>query len=146
MRLINSIMSIQELSENDICKISKIFRQKYTNTLEIQKFKYDDRKYYEVDFDLINIKFQIQKIQDELNKLIACYEKIFQVVHTDIDIIAANDDTETEILKYEQDHNDIKSFGLFATTRVIPNIRPYYSSDICNVYLNFENVSFGVVF
>lgn len=53
---------------------------------------------------------------------------------------------EAEILKYENDCNDIKSFGLFITSRKIPNIKPYYSSDICNVYLNFEYVSFGVIF
>ncbi|MNW17279.1 hypothetical protein D3C71_2164090 [compost metagenome] len=61
-----------------------------------------------------------------------------------IDFIAGNDDTDSAIIIYEQDNEDIKNFGLFVTNRTIPNIQPYYSSQICNAYVNLTHVSFGV--
>lgn len=56
----------------------------------------------------------------------------------DVNIIIANDDTDTEtqIQIFENDCNNISGFGLFITK----------SSNICNAYLNFENVSFDVFF
>ena len=146
MRLINSIMSQEEISNDDIKIIKKIISSKFTNALEVQKYKYEDRKYFETDFDLINVSFEKNRIYEEINKLIMVYEEIFKLISINIEIIVANDDTETEILKYENDWTDIGSFGLFITTRDIPNIQPYYSSNICNVYLNFEYVSFGIMF
>ena len=64
----------------------------------------------------------------------------------EIDFIAANDDTDTEIIRYEKNQNDIKSFGLFVTKRNIPDIIPYYSSKTCNAYVNLTHVSFGIYY
>ncbi len=63
-----------------------------------------------------------------------------------IDIIIANDDTDTEIQVYEKNCNGIYGFGLFITKRNILDLEPCYVSNICKSYLNFENVSFGVIF
>lgn len=139
-------MSTVEIGKDEINEISNIFSQRYTHHLEIQKYKYAERKYFEIDFDLIDFNFTRDSIYKEINELILVYEEIFKAVTPKIEIIAANDDTETEILKYEEDRNNIESFGLFVTNRAIPNIKPYYSSNICNVYLNFEFVSFGVMY
>lgn len=99
-----------------------------------------------MDIDLLDVKFHKERINEELNKLIKVSEEIIKVVPTELDIICANDDTETEIMKYEKDKNDIQDFGLFVTRRNIINLTPYYSSDTCNAYVNFEHVSFGCIF
>ncbi|MQR84857.1 hypothetical protein GFV16_02720, partial [Bacillus megaterium] len=79
-------------------------------------------------------------------KLIKIHQKIIQLVNQNVEIIVANDDTDTEIQIFEKNCNDISGFGLFITSRKILELEPYYTSDICNAYLNFENVSFGVMF
>lgn len=146
MRLVTTILSLSELNDSDISKAKKSMQEMFDNKIEIQKYKYDDRKYYEVDIDLLDVEFQKGNINEEINKLIKVFEKILDTIPTEFDIICANDDTETEIMKYEKDKNDIQDFGLFVTKREIANLKPYYSSDICNAYLNFEYVSFGCIF
>ena len=146
MRLVNSFMTIEEMNNEDVNLIIQIIKDKYPNNLEVQKYKFEKRKYFETDFDLIDFNFIQEKIYEEIDGLISMYEEIKKSISCEIDIIVANDDTETEILKYEKDMNNVESFGLFVTSRVIPNIKPYYSSNICNVYLNFKFVSFGVIF
>lgn len=146
MKLVNSYMSKEEIKQTDLAKIIEILSQQYGNKYEIQKLKYEDRKYYEVDVDLLDVNFSEERIYKDMDKLIQIHEKVLSVLEMDVDIIVANDDTDTEILIYENDRNNIGGFGLFITKRDIPNIEPYYSSDVCKAFLNFENVSFGVIF
>lgn len=146
MKLVNSYMSKEEIKQTDLAKIIEIVSEQYGNKYEIQKFKYEDRKYYEVDVDLLDVNFSEDRIYKDMDKLIQIHEKVLSVLEIDVDIIVANDDTDTEILIYENDCNNIGGFGLFITKRDIPNIEPYYYSDVCRAFLNFENVSFGVIF
>ena len=146
MRLVTSILSLLELNNYEVSRAQKSMQEMFSNKIEVQRYKYDDRMYYEVDIDLLDVEFCKENIDDELYKLIRVYEDIINIVSVDLDIICANDDTETEIMKYEKDKNNIKDFGLFITKRKIPGVDPYYTSDICNAYVNFEYVSFGCVF
>ncbi|UYP10390.1 hypothetical protein [Priestia megaterium] len=146
MRLVNTLLSEHELKKEDIEVICNIFKKQYDENIEVNSYKYDDRKYYETDFDIIDIEFLKENIYREIDKLIKIYEKIIQLVNQNVEIIVANDDTDTEIQIFEKNCNDISGFGLFITSRKIRELEPYYTSDICNAYLNFENVSFGVMF
>ncbi|MCM2976015.1 hypothetical protein M3592_11265 [Priestia aryabhattai] len=146
MRLVNTLLSEHELKKEDIEVICNIFKKQYDENIEINSYKYDDRKYYETDFDIIDVEFLKENIYIEIDKLIKIHEKIIQLVNQNVEIIVANDDTDTEIQIFENNCNDISGFGLFITSRKILELEPYYTSDICNAYLNFENVSFGVMF
>jgi hypothetical protein len=145
MRLVNTYLSKHELKKEDIEVICNIFKKQYDENIEVNSYKYDDRKYYETDFDIIDIEFLKEKIYIEIDKLIKIHEKIIQSVNQEVEIIVANEDTDTEIQVFENNCNDISGFGLFITSRKIQDFEPYYTSDICNAYLNFENVSFGVM-
>ncbi|MED3958633.1 hypothetical protein P4629_05645 [Priestia aryabhattai] len=146
MRLVNTLLSEHELKKEDIEVICNIFKKQYDENIEVNSYKYDDRKYYETDFDIIDVEFLKENIYIEIDKLIKIHEKIIQLVNHNVEIIVANDDTDTEIQIFEKNCNDISGFGLFITSRKILELEPYYTSDICNAYLNFENVSFGVMF
>ncbi|MFB2347650.1 hypothetical protein [Priestia megaterium] len=146
MRLVNTLLSEHELKKEDIEVICNIFKKQYDENIEVNSYKYDDRKYYETDFDIIDVEFLKENIYIEIDKLIKIHEKIIQLVNQNVEIIVANDDTDTEIQIFEKNCNDISGFGLFITSRKILELEPYYTSDICNAYLNFENVSFGVMF
>lgn len=146
MRLVNSVLSKEPLNESEIHLIKSILKVEFSLEVKVHTFKYVDRKYYESDFDVIDVSFSKESIYKDINRLIKVYLKIFPLIEKSIDVIIANDDTETEILQYEDDYNDISGFGLFITNRIIPGIQPFYKSDICNAYLNFKNVSFGVIY
>ncbi|MFS8603677.1 MULTISPECIES: hypothetical protein [Priestia] len=146
MRLVNTLLSEHELKKEDIEVICNIFKKQYDENIEVNSYKYYDRKYYETDFDIIDVEFLKENIYIEIDKLIKIHEKIIQLVNQNVEIIVANDDTDTEIQIFEKNCNDISGFGLFITSRKILELEPYYTSDICNAYLNFENVSFGVMF
>lgn len=146
MRLVNTLLSEHELKKEDIEVICNIFKKQYDENIEVNSYKYDDRKYYETDFDIIDVEFLKENIYIEIDKLIKIHEKIIQLVNQNVEIIVANDDTDTEIQIFEKNCNDISGFGLFITSRKILELEPYYTSDICKAYLNFENVSFGVMF
>ncbi|MED3916395.1 hypothetical protein [Priestia megaterium] len=146
MRLVNTLLSEHELKKEDIEVICNIFKKQYDENIEVNSYKYDDRKYYETDFDIIDVEFLKENIYIEIDKLIKIHEKTIQLVNQNVEIIVANDDTDTEIQIFEKNCNDISGFGLFITSRKILELEPYYTSDICNAYLNFENVSFGVMF
>ncbi|PVE69989.1 hypothetical protein [Priestia megaterium] len=146
MRLVNTLLSEHELKKEDIEVICNIFKKQYDENIEVNSYKYDDRKYYETDFDIIDVEFLKENIYIEIDKLIKIHEKIIQLVNQNVEIIVANDDTDTEIQIFEKNCNDISGFGLFITSRKILELEPYYTADICNAYLNFENVSFGVMF
>lgn len=140
------MMTTKEMSDSDISKATEIILGKFNNKFEIYKYHYDDRKYCEVDIDLFDVIFSKENIYDDIDKLISAYEEIMKTLSLQIDFIAGNDDTDSAILRYEQDKEDIKDFGLFVTNRIIPNIQPYYSSHICNAYVNLTHVSFGVYY
>jgi hypothetical protein len=144
MRLVTSMMTTEEMLEGDISKATEIILSNFKSEFEIYKDSYNDRKYHEVDIDLFNVFFSKERIHDDIDKLISAYEEIMKTLSLQIDFIAGNDDTDSAIIIYEQDNEDIKNFGLFVTNRTIPNIQPYYSSQICNAYVNLTHVSFGV--
>lgn len=146
MRLVNTYLSEQELEKEEIEVICNLFMKQYTEEIEVNSYKYDDRKYYETDFDLIEIEFQKDNIYKEVDKLIKIHEKAILLIDQNVEIIVANDDTDAEIQLFENNCNNVSGFGLFITKRFIQELEPYYISQICNVYLNFENVSFGVIF
>ena len=144
MRLVTTMLTIKELSDEDVYKALEILLSKFENEHEIFRFKYDDSKYYETGIDLFNVVFTKHNLYDEILKLIKCYEKIMSDISSEIDFISANDDTHNEVLMYENDRDDIEKFGLFVTNRIIHNLKPYYSSQICNAYVNLTYVSFGI--
>jgi len=146
VRLVNTYLSEQELDKQEVEVICNLFIKQYSEEIEVNSYKYEDRKYYETDFDVIDIEFQKDNIYKEIDKLIKIHEKAIQSINQDVEIIVANDDTDTEIQVFENNCNNVSGFGLFITKRKIQELEPYYISDICNAYLNFENVSFGVIF
>lgn len=144
MRLVTSMMTIKEMSDDEIKNIIEFFLHKFPNEYKSYKYNYDDSKYCEVDIDLFDVNFSKEMMDENLHKLISVCEEIMESISKEIDFIASNDDTSTEVLKYENNSNDIKNFGLFVTNRKIPDINPYYTSQICNAYVNLTYVSFGV--
>ncbi|MCM3702486.1 hypothetical protein [Paenibacillus macerans] len=146
MRLVTTMMTTEEMSDSDISKATEILLSQFNKKYEINKYYYDDRKFREVDIDLFDVVFSREKIYDDIDKLISAYEEILKTVSLQIDFIAGNDDTDSAVIKYEQNNEDIKDFGLFVTKRTIPNLHPYYSSQICNAYVNLTHVSFGVYY
>ncbi len=146
MRLVNTYLSIKEIKKQEIAIIRHLFAKEYAENIEVNSYKYEDRKYFETDFDIIDIEFRKENVFKEIDKLINIHEKAMQLINQDVEIIVANDDTDVEIQLFEKNCNDISGFGLFITRREIESIKPYYISTICNAYLSFENVSFGVIF
>ena len=146
MILVTSMMTTRELTNNELQQASNIIMNKMERATKLSQYNYSDRKYFEADIDLQDIKFTKETLHDGITRLILAYEEILNTLPIQIDFIAANDDTETEILRYEKDINDIMDFGLFVTKRTIPNLKPYYSSEICNAYVNLTYVSFGVYY
>lgn len=144
MRLVTSMMTTTEMTDDEINKAVEIFLSEFQTDYKSYKYNYDDNKYCEVDIDLLDVTFTKDTMDKDLHKLIVIYEKIMKLLPQEIDFIASNDDTSTEVLKYEKDNTDIKNFGLFVTNRKIPEIEPYYTSEICNAYVNLDHVSFGV--
>ncbi len=146
MRLVNTYLSELEIKKQDIEVIRNLFKKHYTEQIEVNRYKYEERKHYETDIDIIDVEFLKENIYKEIDKLIKIHEKVIQSIGQSVEIIVANDDTDTEIQVFEKNCNDVSGFGLFITSRKIQELKPYYTSDICNAYLNFENVSFGVMF
>lgn len=144
MRLVTTMMTTKEMPDYDVKKAMQIISRKFNYKVTSSKHNYGDRRYFEADIDLMDVEFSKETLYDEINKLISACEEIMNTIPMQIDFIAANDDTETEIARYEKDLNDVKDFGLFVTKRTIPNLKPYYSSKTCNAYVNLTYVSFGV--
>ncbi|HWP79905.1 MAG TPA: hypothetical protein VN446_04625 [Candidatus Acidoferrum sp.] len=144
MRLVTTMMTAAEMTDYDVQIAAKIISERFNCEVSSSKHNYGDRRYFEVDIDLLDVNFEKDTLYAGINKLISAYEEILNKIPMGIDFIAANDDTETEIARYEKDINDIKDFGLFVTKRDIPNLKPYFSSGFCNAYVNLTYVSFGV--
>lgn len=146
MRLVNTYLSELEIKKQDIEVIRNLFKKHFPEQIEVNRYKYEDRKHYETDIDIIDVEFLKENIYKEIDKLIKIHEKVIQSIGQNVEIIVANDDTDTEIQVFEKNCNEVSGFGLFITSRKIQELEPYYTSDICNAYLNFEKVSFGVMF
>lgn len=144
MKLVISMMTRSEISQENKEKISNFFIKEMNSKSETYEFIEDD--FFEFDVDLVKVNFSKATIHEDIMKVIKICESILIDVQEDIDFIIANDDTDTEVKTYVDDWNNIKNFGLFITKRKIVGIEPYYGSDICNAYLNFEYVSFGCMF
>lgn len=102
MRLVNTYLSEHKLKKEEIKVIYNIFKKQYIEEIEVNSYKYDDRKYYETDFDVIDIEFLKGNIYKEINKLIKIHEKVIQSVNQNVEIIVANDDTDSEIQVFEK--------------------------------------------
>lgn len=146
MNLVVSILTPHKIPYDSIQKIRDIFCKKSSHEICIQEYKYDDRKFYEIDVDLLNVSMSKSNVMDEIENIISICEHIIINVEAKAEFIVANDDTDADIIKYENNNSDVKSFGLFIASRRIEGVEAYYSSKHCNAYLNFENVSFGVIF
>lgn len=146
MRLVTTMMTTKEIPDYDVQKAVQVISHKFNYKVTSSKHNFGDRRYFETDIDILDIEFTKGNLYDGINRLISAYEEIMNTIPMQIDFIAANDDTETEIAKYEKDTNDVKDFGLFVTKRLIPNLKPYYSSKNCNAYVNLTYVSFGVYY
>ncbi|EKZ0834636.1 hypothetical protein RA068_001644 [Listeria monocytogenes] len=146
MRLVTSIMTSHKLTEEEKIKIMKMFSSVYPHKMETFTYDYKENKYHEFDIDLFDVGFTKETIYQDINKLVSLYEKVMAAFPFVLDFIAGNDDTGSAVEIYENDWNAVESFGLFATSRKVANLKPYYSSDMCNAYLNFEYVSFGCMF
>lgn len=146
MRVVTTMMTTTEMTDVSVKRAMDIISSKFNHKVLASKHNYGDRKYFETDVDLLDVEITKETLYDYINKLISAYEEILEEIPMQIDFIGANDDTETEILKYEKDNDDVKDFGLFVTRRTIPHLEPYYSSEICNGYVNLTHVSFGVYY
>ena len=146
MRLVTTMMTTKEIPDYDVQKAVQVISRKFNYKVTSSKHNFGDRRYFETDIDILDIEFTKENLYDGINRLISACEEIMNTIPMQIDFIAANDDTETEIAKYEKDTNDVKDFGLFVTKRLIPNLKPYYSSKNCNAYVNLTYVSFGVYY
>ena len=137
-------MTKEEIPDSVIELATKILEESFNKKHKIYRFKFDENQYFETDIDLFDVCFTKKNLHENIKKLILCYEHIMRSVSIEIDFISANDDTNDEVSTYEQNQSDIGNFGLFVTSRVIPEIAPYYSSTTCNAYVNLLYVSFGV--
>lgn len=141
-----SMMTIKKLTEEETSEIIKLTRSEFSNRMETYHFDYNENTYHEFDIDLFDVQFSKETIYNDINRLIKLFERVISILPVSIDFIVGNDDTSAAIEIYEKDWNDIINFGLFVTTRNIPDVNPYYSSEKCNAYLNFKYVSFGCMF
>lgn len=144
IRMVNTFMSKEKMSNDDIKYAEKELFNEYQTEVFVYEFKYDDSDFFEVDFDL-DMVFHREKLFDEINRMISVHERIINGINIEVDIIIGNSDTDALVLKYEKDINDVEKNGFFITKRRIEGLSPYYSSDICNVYLNLDYESFGVL-
>lgn len=144
MRLVVTLMTKEKIPKENRTRIEQILSEKMASKSET--FNYQEEKFFELDIDLLKVEFSKETIYEDIDRLINSCEQILSDIQSDIDFIVANDDTSTEVDKYVKDWNNIDTFGLFITQRVIPNIKPYYHSQVCNAYLNLDYVSFNCMF
>lgn len=144
MRIVITMLTISRIADGDKKKAESLILQRFNKKVTSSQYDYIDRKYFETDFDIWDIEFTKETLNDGIDKLILLCEGIMEIMPMQTDFIIANDDTEVEIATYEKNVEDIKNFGLFVTNRFIPNLTPYYSSKKCNAYVNFKYTSFGV--
>ncbi len=107
MRLVNSYLSGAEFSNGEIEKIKELIQSEYSEKIDVQSYKYNDRKNFEVDVDILDIQFSKNRIKEDILRLIKTHEKVLNQIEKDITIIIANDDTDSEILLFEQSHENI---------------------------------------
>ena len=143
MRLVITFLSTKALDKRVKSSIAQYYKALYSDVNEFS-FDYKDRKYHEYDIDLIGIMLDENNLQNELDTMALQNICICKKLGIMVDVIISSDDTEREVLIYEKDHNDISSFGLFITKRIIPNIE--YKRKIYDYYVfqNLDYTSFGV--
>ncbi|ECW8282206.1 hypothetical protein F3252_15360, partial [Listeria monocytogenes] len=122
MRLVTSIMTSHKLTEEEKIKIMKMFSSVYPHKMETFTYDYEENKYHEFDIDLFDVGFTKETIYQDINKLVSLYEKVMAAFPFVLDFIAGNDDTGSAVEIYENDWNDVESFGLFVTSRKIANL------------------------
>ena len=138
MRIVTTMMTTKKIDDYYVKEALKILENQFGCKVEAFQFKYDDRQFFETDLDLFDVQVEKDTVFKTIDQLIVCYEKIINAIPMPIDFITANDDTEIEILKYENDTDDIKDFGMFVTNRKISCLKPYYSSNKCKAYVNLS--------
>ena len=99
MRLVTTMMTSEGLSDDIIEYAAASLYNLYKSCYKIYKFgryKYDNQKFFEIDIDLFDVVFKKQDLEENLMKLILCYEKIMRNSSVSIDFISADDDTNIE--------------------------------------------------
>jgi hypothetical protein len=144
MRLVITFISAKYFSDDDI-NAFLIELDKYFNVKkETYRFSYPE--FFELDIDLININFSKETIYFNLLDIIHVCENILSKIRNDIEFIIADIDTGIFVDDYKEDRNNIGDFGIFVTKRSIPNEDKFYSSEICNAYVNLVTNSFGLYY
>jgi len=143
-----SVLSKSEFESNIIEDIKKQIQSLYPeNRIEHTCWNFQAREHKELDFDIQDIEFNKERIHEEIDKLIKAILIIFENFSIDCDIIGGYNDTESWIVKYEEDREVyFRQFGLFGTRNPIPNYEPYCVRNRVTIYQNFEFDSMGVVF
>ncbi len=140
-RLVITMMTSHELSNEKVDKILHIIKNQFNYTNEI--FRFTNKGFHEVDIDLFDVIFSSTDIYKDLDKLIYICEEILVTIDNSIDFIIGSLDTSSRVLEYEKNH-DISS-GLLITSQLIQGTNPYYSSKTCNAYVkNLDDDCFGV--
>lgn len=146
MRLINSFLSKEAFIESETMAIKKAFENNYEEKIELQSFKYDDREFFELDVDILDIEFSKENLEVQLRKLIRIHDELLAKLNKEIFIIIANDDTDSEIILFEEDSNSTKNIGMLISKKQIGTDEPYFKADNCVIYLDFKYVSFDVIY
>lgn len=143
MTLVITFLSSKALDVHEKTRIAEYYKEIYAN-VKVFSFDYKNRKYHEYDIDLIDIQFDKANLHKELDEVIFQTVSICKELKIDVDVIIANDDTETEVLEYEKDKDNVSSFGLFITKRVIPDVKFKSIADDYYIFQNLSYTSFGV--
>ena len=143
-----SVMSKQDISDKICNQIEEKLKVLYPeNTIGFSKYHYEDRAYREVDFDIQEILFHKETINEEINLLIQAISMIFNHVNVLCEVIGGYNDTENAIMRYEDDREkNYKKFGIFGTQTAITGGTPYYEDEGITIYQSFEYDGMGVIF
>lgn len=143
-----SVMSKKRVDIETCIKIRDELQLLYPEyQIEFNQYDYDDRKYKELDFDIIGIIFHKNLIKSEIQKLIQAIAIIFEKVDISCEVIGGYNDTENAIVQYEANREQsYKNFGLFGTKEIIPSSKPYYVDNGFVIYQSFEYDGLGVIF
>ncbi|TDW14694.1 hypothetical protein EDD63_1344 [Breznakia blatticola] len=143
-----SVMTKEIVESTKVSLIQKRIQLIYPrNEINYSQYNYNDRNHKELDFDITEIYFNKDKIDEEISLLIKAIKEIFCILESDCEIIGGFNDTENAIMQYEKDkENNYMNWGLFATKNPISKSNVYYEKDGLYIYHSFKYDSMGVVF
>jgi len=143
-----SVMTKETVEITIVSSIQKKIQLIYPkNEISYSQYNYDDRKYNELDFDIMGITFSKGKIIEEIDLLIEAIKVIFEDLKIDCEIIGGYNDTENAIMQYENDReSNYKNWSLFATKKPISKSNIYRKENGIYIYQSFKYDSMGVIF